>query len=332
MATKTSKTTTQSKPRTSKKSPAVTGRLLEVAAAVPRAASAADIELAVAAARAALAVELLPVLHAKYGSPTIPEGADASDYTIDARCLEEYTAARTSRALQILADRGLEVPQAKRAFNISLNATTHEEEKAMSKTVNEEKAAEKAKAAAKSEEKSKVDRVETPHGSFIKGSVLHAIYRCFDLKGGATKAEILERLDKEFCTGLSEADREKQLNAFKTTIGCQIWGMPKNREFKLGRSEEGRYGLHIDGWYEGRVLTPEQKKAAAEKEKAKAEREAKRAEKKAAAEAKLKEKADKAAAKAKETADKAAKAAAEAAKVQPVVGQVVGKVKMNKKK
>lgn len=312
MTTKTTKKTPAPKKTSTKK--ATPAPVVDPITTNTRLATQTEIEKAVEQARVWVKSEVLPGLLAKYGPNTIPEGENPSNWEVDKLCHDEYVAARTQKVLDILASKHLEVKRP--GFNLSLNYYPDTEMSLMSKAKKSEAVKAEAKAAANP--KPTVDRVETPHGSFIKGSVLHNIYRSFDLKNGATKDEMLDRLEQEFCQGMSETERAARRANFVYTVNTQIYAMPKDREFTLGRDEQGRYGIHIQGYYKGRVLTPEQKKAKADAEKAKAEKAAAR-----------QAKAD---AKAKAAAEKAAKAAAEKAKVATHVpsAQVVGKVKVAK--
>lgn len=262
---------------------------------VHRIATETDLAAAMANAREGMKL-LLPELHAKFGNPTIPEGDDPSQYEESTLMRDEYLDRRYKLATSELSARGLEV-KSKLSFMAGHNSLDKKEQAQMSKTKKAEKAEQKPAG-----REPKHEYVTTPHGEFRKGSVLHAIYRSWDLKGGATKEEILNRLCEEF--------GEERRDAMRYTINTQTGEMPGKRGFELGRDQNGRYGIHIEGRFSGRVLTAEQRKAKEEKLKAKearlAEKAAKKEEKEKAAADKAKAKA---AAKAKEEKDNAAKAA-----------------------
>lgn len=248
---------------------------------------------------------VLPELHAKHGSPTIPEGADPLKYEVDKVCLREYTS-RKHAVLAAMAAASKKNVEASRLFV----HITNEELNTMSKTEKETPAQQRPT----STKEAKTEQIETKHGTFRKGSVLHAIYRSFELKEGATKAEILERLVKEF--------PDRKAEDMESTINTQINRMPKERGFDLGRDDKGRYGLHIEGRSTKRVLSPEAQAKLDERRAKKEEREKKAAEKKAEKAAKEKAKAEAKAAKEKAEAEKAAKV-----KVNVPGAKVVGQVK-----
>lgn len=152
----------------------------------------------------------------------------------------------------------------------------------------------------------KLPTVTTPHGEFRKGSVLLGIYESWDLKNGSTKEETLDRLVKAH----PDRSREDML----VTINTQIGRMPKDRGFKLGRTEKGAYGLHIEGYATNRILSPAAAaaKAARDAEKEKAAK--LKAEEKAKAEAKAEAKAKEA--KAKEEAEEKARKEADKKKTE----------------
>lgn len=244
---------------------------------------------------------VVPELLKKYGPSTIPEGADPKRYEVDRRFLREYK----QRKHSLLVAMGVTTKAGKNPVNI-----TQQEKDTMSKT---EKKSSKAKKAPKAEKKQpKTEQVETKHGSFRKGSVLHAIYRSFELANGATKAEILARLQSEF--------PDRTADEMMSTINTQLNRMPKERGFELGRDDKGRYGLSIKGRSTKRVLSPEAQAKLDARVKAREEKAAaaqkKKEEKAAAAKKKAEEKAAAAKKKAEEkaAAEKAAKkeAAAEA--------------------
>ncbi len=189
--------------------------------------------------------------------------------------------------------------------------------------VAKEKAAEQAPKASERKTKS----VTTPHGEFREGSVLHAIYRSFDLKGGATKEEILERLLKEF--------PEKADDNMMSTIQTQIHRMPKEKGFELGRDDKGRYGIHIKERSKVRVLSPEAQAALEARQAEKAKRDEAEAAEKAKAKAirlaeQEKANAEKAALAARAAADKAADAA-KAAEIKALAEAKAAKAKVAKK-
>lgn len=262
-------------------------------------------QLALAMFKARVAMrEQLPELHAKYGSPTIPEGDDPSQYEESTLMRDEYLDRRFKLATSELSARGLAV-KSKLSFMAGHNSLDKKEQAQMSKTKKAEKAEQKPAG-----REPKHEYVTTPHGEFRKGSVLHAIYRSWDLKGGATKEEILNRLCEEF--------GEERRDAMRYTVNTQTGEMPGKRGFELGRDENGRYGLHIKGRFSGRVMSAEQRKAKEEKLKAK--------------EARLAEKAAKKAEKEKAAADKAKAKAAEKAKEEKANAAKAAKLAANKEK
>lgn len=98
------------------------------------------------------------------------------------------------------------------------------EEKAIAKTKKEKtvkKVASKKEAAPKNEVGHRV------------GSSLDLIYQCFKEKKGMSKVDILEKLQEKF----PERDPEKM----KRTLSLQISRMPKEKDFKLIKDEQGRY-------------------------------------------------------------------------------------------
>lgn len=244
---------------------------------------------------------LLPMMWDRFGSSEIPAGEDATQYEESQYMRDEYLTRRMQFAHEYLSARGLTV-KSELSFQAGHNTLDKKELDNMSKT----KKAEKTEQAPAAREP-KHDYVTTPHGEFRKGSVLHAIYRAWDLKNGATKAEILDRLAEEFGEG--------RRASMTYTVNTQTAEMPGKRGFELGRDENGRYGIHIQGRFAGRVQTPEQKKAKEAKLKAKEAKLAEKAAKKAEGEkAKLDAKKAKEAAKAKEKA--AEKTASETAKAK----------------
>lgn len=235
--------------------------------------TAAEINVFNAAAKTQCLRDIMPGLVAKHGTSN-PSPVEGKKYIVDPRCEKDYTNAKAEVLRDMVSRAGLSL---NRAPMIDISA---EEMDAMSK-IEEVKTTPEGAAAAKPS-KSKHESIVTTHGEFRKGSVLHAIYRAFELKGGATKQEILERLVKEFPARTAED--------MASTVNTQINRMPKEREFTLGRSDLGRYGLHIEGVSKVRILSPE---AAEKQAKRTAEKEAKDAQAKLDKE---KAKADKAAA------------------------------------
>lgn len=124
----------------------------------------------------------------------------------------------------------------------------------------------------------KTESVTTKHGEFRAGSVLLHIYECLDSPKGMTKAEIVDYL------AARHPDRPRE--HLQSTVNTQLHRMPNEREFELGRDDEGRYGINIDGKSKVRVLSPEAAAKAQERKEqaaaAKAAKEQEAAEKAAA--------------------------------------------------
>lgn len=241
--------------------------------------------------------DVMPGLVAKHGTPN-PIQVEGKRYIVDPACEREYTAAKASLVQDMVSRAGLSL---NRAPMISIEV---EEQNAMSKTEEQTTASNGITPKAS---KAKHEKVQTPHGEFRVHSIMHGIYRSFDLKGGATKAEILERLVKEF--------PERDPVDMASTINTQVGRMPIERKFTLGRSDQGRYGLHIVGQSKVRILSPEQAAKVAAREAAKVQADAAKAAAKATkdsekAAAKAAKDAEDAAAKAKAASDKAAAKAA----------------------
>jgi hypothetical protein len=188
---------------------------------------------------------------------------------VDPAATSAYVAEKHGIMKRVLNE--LKSPHADRLFAVPLSSA---EEAIMPKNDKEES---KVSKSAPEKEKKTTDVEITGGATLRKGSVLHAIYRSWDLKEGATKEEILDRLVKEF------PDRSRESMTY--TVNTQTAEMPKNKGFELGRDDDGRYGLHIKGRSTKRIVSPERAAKIAEKAKAK---EAKAEERAKAAKAKAK--------------------------------------------
>ena len=252
---------------------------------------------------------ILPALQREYGSDgSVPEG-QAARYQAHSYAEADYIAWKTSQVSEAMVAAGLSAESCLLVVSLS-----KKEIDAMPKEVKTEVVKAEARAAEVKAAKRSTEDVETEHGTFRKGSVLYGIYRSWCLKEGSTHTETLDRLCKEF------PDRPRE--HMKVTIAVQTNRMPGVRNFTLGRSDEGRYGIHIEGRSTKKILTPEV--AAARALKAEALTKAKAEKAKAAA-----EKAKVAAA--AEAAKVSAAAKAAAPKGPQVVGKL-GKVMTSKKK
>lgn len=246
-----------------------------------------------------------------YGADVKPYVNDETTETVlDAQAVSLYNAEEARIYLQLLEAAGY-----KRRPNLFLReGMTAETESKMPKT--KKTKTPKTTLANPNAVKRATKDVETKHGTFRDGTVLLEIYRAFDLANGATPQEILERLAAKF----PERNNAQGLKEMMVTIRTQINRMPKERKFKLGRDDKGRYGLHIEGHSNVRILSPEaQAKLEARQAKAAAKEaaeKAKKVEKKAKEVVKKASKSpeDKEAAKKAKEAEKAAAEAAQRAK------------------